>query len=352
MQRCTFLRRWAASVAKTAFVVVVLATSIARAGSLAELVPSDVGICVQGRRLPTQFHAMLSGPLGQRILAHHAVKKWHSERDGDLKQLKRDLEAHFDMPFAELCDGVAGEEILLGVWPDEVPGRGDGPALLLVQARKPDILRRALQAICAEHEKSGELLPSEMASVGGQQHELQVLAPDGDEQRLYLVAVRELGVLSNSKPLAIGALERQAAANAAKDATAANSLAALPAYAAAAARLPADRTVTLFVNPRAWDQSLDVSVNADGDQDQLSAAERDKLLAAWRSTEYVAAAASLGASLRFDGVWHARAEELPIEARELADATSGRAGFLEFVPKDALVALAGRAQWGRLARLV
>jgi hypothetical protein len=51
-------------------------------------------------------------------------------------------------------------------------------------------------------------------------------------------------------------------------------------------------------------------------------------------------------------VWHAESAKLPSAARELAEAMSGEAGFFEFVPQNALLAVAGRAQWGRLARLV
>lgn len=335
--------------AKSAVCLALSFAAVARAAELASYMPGDVGICVQGVELPGRFRAMLSGTLGQRILAHHAVRQWHSERDGDLKQLKRDLETHFELPFADFCDGVAGKELLLGVWPDEAPGHGDGPALLLAHARNPDILRRAVEALCAEHQKSDKLLSPEHVAVNGQTFELQVLAPEGDDKRLYLIAVGDLGILSNSKPLAVGVLERRTASN---PATNVDSLSTLPAYIAAAARLPKQRTFTLFVNPRSWDKLLDHSVKENADNDEFSAAARDNLLAAWRSTEYLAAAVALADEVRCEMVWHARADDLPQEARELAAAVSGRAGFLEFVPQHALVALAGRAQWGRLARLV
>ncbi|MDZ4783618.1 MAG: hypothetical protein SGJ19_25505 [Planctomycetia bacterium] len=315
---------------------------------LADFVPSDVGICVQAREFTTRARTFLAGPIGQRLLAHHVVQEWRAEHSADLKKLHHDLETHFQMPLAELCDGVAGEEILLGIWPDEMPGRGKGPALLLVRARNSDVLKRAMQALVDEQKKAGKLLAPEQVTAAGAKYQLQVIAPEQDESRLYLATIGDVGILSNSSTLAVKVLELHARAAASQSTDA---LAQLPSYHAALGRLPAENTVALFVNPRSWDASFDAAVQ-DADDDDTTRAEHGKWLQAWRGTDYLVGGVALSEEVRFEGAWHARADQLPTEALEVADAVSGRAGFMELVPNNALIAVAGRAQWGRLARLV
>lgn len=323
------------------------------ADGLADLVPSNVGICIQGRELPSKLRTFFRGPIGKRILAHHTVVSWRGERDSDLKQFKAELESHFQLPFGELCDGIAGRELLLGVWPEAAPGDEEGPAILLVHARDADTLRRAIEAIYDEQAKSGRVEPSVEVTIDGATHALRVIAPEAGKQRLYLAVDDDLGVLSNAQDLAVEALRRNAARHRSSgSATASDSLADLGAYQAALERLPGESAVTLFVNARAWDATLAASIDQETDDDELSAEDREKLLASWRATQYLAGGLALGDDIRAEGVWQVDAKKLPPAARELADAISGRAGFLEFVPRDALMAVSGRAQWGRMARLV
>lgn len=348
MRRARDRRSMWRAVCLAPLVFAVSLVAIVRAAGLADYVPADVGICVQAHDLPARMRAFLDGPLGQRLRAHHVVKEWHARQGGDLQNLRLALEAHFEMPLGELCDGLAGEELLLGIWPDDTPGGGKGPAVLLLRARDPDVLRRAMQALQDEQRKAGKLLEPEKVVVAGNTQLLQVIAPEQDDSRLYLTTAGDLGVLSNTSSLAVSVLERHAAGVE----SAAGSLSSLPAYQAALARLDSNCAITLFVNPRTWDAALGASIKAEQADEEVSKDDREKALAAWRGTEYLVAGVALGESVQLSAVWHAQPEALPAEARELADAISGRAGFLEFVPNHALVALAGRAQWGRLARLV
>jgi len=328
-------------------------TRLCSAAGLAECVPGDVGICIQGRELPRQVRSFFAGPIGKRALAHHAVVDWRNQRDGDLKRFMVDLEAHFQMPFADLCEGVAGREILLGVWPETEAGAGDSPALLLVHARDPATLKKAFQAIHDEQERHGRARPAIEAMVLGKPHTLQVIAPEKGKGLLYLATADAIGLLSNSEPLAIAALERHAAQKrSGGKPSSGGALASSASYQAAMNRLPSEAALTIFINARAWDPTLAASIaRPDGDQ-ELSPQDREKLLTSWRATEYLVAGVSLGDQVRAEGAWQVDYKKLPPAARELADAISGRAGFLEFVPKHALIAVSGRAQWGRLARLV
>lgn len=333
--------------------VALLFARLCSAAGLAECVPADVGICIQGRELPSKIRAFFAGPIGARALEHHTVVDWRNQRDGDRKRFMSDLEAHFQMPFAALCEGVAGREILLGVWPETEAGASASPALLLVHARDAATLKKAFQAIHDEQERNGRARPAIEAVVLGKTHTLQVIAPDNGKDLLYLATVDDLGLLSNSEPLAVAALERLAAQQRSDGKTASSgALAASASYQAAMSRLPSDAALTIFVNARAWDPTLATSIARPGDDEELSAEDRKKLMASWRATEYLVAGVSLGDQVRAEGAWRVDYQKLPPAARELADAISGRAGFLDFVPKHALIAVSGRAQWGRLARLV
>jgi hypothetical protein len=333
--------------------LVVGAARVALAEGLAEIVSADVGICIEGRDVPTKLRAFFQGPIGKRLLAHHTVVSWRSQKADDLKQFKSDLESHFQMPFAELCDGVAGREILLGVWPEATPDAGDSPALLLLHARDAKTMERAFQALYDEQQKAGRVRPDVEVTIDGAPRTLRVIAPEKEKELLFLATDGDVGLLCNSQKIAIDALRRIVArGKSSVESASTDSLAALPSYQSAMSQLPTDAVATMFVNARAWDQTLVDAVEKDADEDELSPEDREKLLSSWRATGYLAGGVALGDEIHAEGVWQVDQKQLPVAARELADAVSGHAGFLEFVPNDALIAVSGRAQWGRLARIV
>jgi hypothetical protein len=122
------------------------------------------------------------------------------------------------------------------------------------------------------------------------------------------------------------------------------SLAQLPAYAAAAKSMPPGAALTLFLNPRTWEKSMQADVAAASPTEQ---GQKKLLLETWQAIEACWATVELTPRVRLQAVVKYDARRLPAPVGEFVACFGGGSGFLGKVPEGALLAAAARVDADR-----
>jgi hypothetical protein len=314
--------------------------------SLAALLPADVGVCVEGRDIARHTQDFTQSELHGRIAQFPPLVAWKSENGTELAKLAGQLREQLGVTPSELWNGLLGKQAMLAVWPPRSSdaatpatqgGPGEGRAVLLLEATDAALLDRVLNHLVDLHRKSGHWKQSQPLEIGGQTCTLHVVQPKGQSSRLYLVALGNLGLMSNDEPLIRQVLTREIAAKSSE-----RTLAELPAYQAGMARLAPDAALRLFLNPRPWDGMM--AVPRQGSKSSVP----PWFLDLWKAADYVTASCELGSQLRGEAFLHWDRATLSQTAADVLQSFSGRAGFCDRLPNNAWLVLAGRVDVRRL----
>jgi hypothetical protein len=333
------LATWAAG---AAFCIAVATVDHGFAESpLASLVSADVGLVIEVRRLAEHVDAFGAGPNCRRVSHYPPFEKWAHENGQFWNVISAEVVRRLGAAPVDIVTKLLGTEVLFAVWPpDDATGQGD--ALLLVRAADEPLLQTVLDRLVAVHRESGQWKGEHLLAQAGRKFVMHEIETRHDQPRLFLAVSGLLGVVSTNQRLVGEALAGAAGPNARH-----GTLADLPAYRAAAARLAGESVARLFVNPRAWDAPLaaDLRKKQPGSDDARTQAV---VVETWKATQYLAASIEVDSRLSLEGFVKWDRGALPDAVREATDSVKGPAEFLNRVPADAMVTLVGRVDVGRL----
>lgn len=309
--------------------------------SLAALVPADVGLCIETDRLAEHVARFTSGPLFDRLAHFPPLTHWVGQNGAKIGMAQSEFRKRLGASPAEVCTGILGGRTLFAVWPPSGENT-DGPALLLVEVQDRGLLKRVLDHFVALQRDVGKWKNTSTLEHAGLQCQVHVFTAEENRRQLYLTAVDDLAIAANDESLIRDALALTASAEGPRGA-----LASLPGYAAAGQRLSPQTAVRLFVNPRPWDAGLLADWKRKPPESQ-DAQFQKFVIDTWKATDYLVAGLELGSQARLESFAAWRTADLPPAVREAAESVSGGAAFAERIPSDALAAVAGRIDWGRL----
>lgn len=317
-------------------------TASSMAEPLAALVPGDVGLSIEIHEPATHVRRFLQGGFRQRLADFPPFKKWIAESGPQWSKISGEFQRRLGITAEELLSDLLGREVLFAVWPPSAPGGSDGPALLLFRTSDERLLSTVLERLVAVLRETGKWKETRLVERAGQVDPLHVIEIDGPSN-LYVTTLGNLGLLTTSEELVQHVLDLGTEPGAER------SLAALPPYLAGMDRLASDAAVKVFINPRPWDQLLLAEVRSKPDGSSEAQAQL-AVVQTWQATEYAVMSLEIGPRLAAEAFmkWNHRA--LPEVVREVADSLAGASPLVDHVPADALVAVAGKLDIGRLLR--
>jgi hypothetical protein len=307
---------------------------------------ADVGFCLEIEGLPQKWGDFCEGPLGKRLLGFPWVAAWREQQQAQLAAIRGEIERRTGVAAKELRTRLLGGQVVFAVWPPGQPAVDKPSALLLAEAADRDLLHRTLERLVAARKQAGKWRGKQTLELGGESHSVDQVASDDEQSEFFVTSVENVAVIATSEPLLRMVLDRST-----DSASETSSLARSPTYLASRQGRAEHAAARLFINPRAWDAALeaDLKQKSPGSEEARSQAA---VVGAWRATDYVAAALQLTPRLHADLAWKWRTDDLPPAVREVASSLQGPTALIEKLPANALVALAGRVDLGRLARLV
>jgi hypothetical protein len=322
-----------------------LATATAvRADSLATLVPEDAGVCFQVEQLAQHLGEFRGSDLYARLAALPPLRAAVSGRIQQLRQFTTKLEKQLGVNTETLWGNVIGQEVLVAVWPPPEVG-AEGPALFLVRSPAPEMLRQVFDHVVAEQRRAGRVCEGPLAlDLADPNAHVAAICDSGNRPKVYLAVLGSLGVVSTSSHL----IEHVIRAEHAPDA-AAKSLATLPAYKSGQARLESGAVARVFLNPLPWRAQFEARPKP---RDAREGLVRDTLLATWKASEYLVASLSIDREIHGEAYLQCNSAELPGPGRKLFESVAGESRLAERIPRETLVALAGRLDTQRLVQLL
>ena len=311
-----------------------------RHASLAELVPADVGLCLETDRLAQHVASFTSGPLFERLSHFPPLAKWVGQNGGQIGLAKSEFQKRLGVSPAEAWSGILSGRTLFAVWPPAAES-ADGPALLLVEAKDPVLLERLLSNFVAMIREAGKLKTTSTLQHAGRSCKVDVISGENGDQ-LYLALIDRVAVAANDESLI-----RETLALSAGKVGSRGALATLHGYVGGKDRLSPETALRLFVNPRPWDAGLWADLKRKP-PDSHDARFQKAMIETWQATDYVVAGIELDSDTMVEAFAAWRTSALPSAVREAAECVSGRVAFAERIPRNALAAVAGRVDWGRL----
>ncbi|HVX64604.1 MAG TPA: hypothetical protein VHC19_28545 [Pirellulales bacterium] len=313
--------------------------------ALASLTPADAGLALEIDQLGDYAARFMGGPLFQRLAGFPPLARWVGQNGTRLARFRGEFQRRFNAAPEKAWSGIFGGRALFAVWPP-APDSQNGPALLLVEARDRELLEAAVERIVALQRDSAGSQKSFSLSTGGQEYTVHVVGSQEKREQLFLATVGTLGIAANREELIRRVLALHASESHQEDAP--RCLAELPGYLAANLRVSPEAAVRLFINPRPWDQGLWADWKRKPAESHDAHVQK-AVIDTWCATDYVIAGLQLDgarATLETYAAW--KAEALPQAVRDAAESFGGTAEFAAKIPQDALAAVAGRVDLGRL----
>lgn len=298
------------------------------------LVPPETRICLVVRDLRTHLRAiegspfekwLEQSPLGKRLTEPGEMAK--------IQQLETFLKSQFGVGFDQLLDDVLGDAVVLAYEPGP-PGKPDDESgVVLVNARKPDLLVGLVEKLNEFQQKSGEIKSVRPLTHQGRRYFGREKSTG--EREYYFI--RD-GILAFSgQERAIRQVIEQDATPPGKPARVATGIAALG--------LTGHCAVCWF-DPRGFDAEL--SAKAESAKDEGDRAFITQFAEVWKATDGLALYAHPGRGLELGVVARFDQEKLPKGVRELAFPSGEESALWKAVPDDAILAVVGRLNVPRL----
>jgi hypothetical protein len=324
--------------------VIVCARAAPADEELSAWVSADTGLCLEIRNLADHARRFAAGPFARRFSEFPPIADALQQYRPWLATVAGEVERRSGAKIDEIFTELLGRHVLFAVWPP----RGDadqGAALVLVEATDTGLLERSLERLVAARKQARRWLGRRTLTVAGVTYEADVVQPDDRHADFYLVVVDSVAVIATSESLLSDVLSRRAGA-AAKEPPPLNSI---PEYQASAASISDAAVARLFINPRAWDAALAADLRKKP-ADSEEARSQQFVIDAWRTMDYVVAGVEIEPRLAIEIAWHWNADALPEPARFAVEGLCGRSKFVDRIPADALLAVAGRVDPAPLAR--
>ncbi|MBX7166723.1 MAG: DUF3352 domain-containing protein [Pirellulales bacterium] len=319
--------------------------------SLVELVPDDVGVCIELRNMQEHGTRIFSNPLFDRLTKFPPLAEWVEDNGLQLTEIADRMAAALGVPTDEFSSKLFGQHVVMAAWPADAPGLqatdeqeqqwGDGVGLVLLEASDRALLERFLNALSPmgpPANPAGVKPLAEARQHAGLTYRARPLQHGDETLQVFLTSLGNTAVLTNSEALMRRTLELQAGEST-------NDLSRQTAYREAITKIDPQAAIRVFMNPRVWDGAVLATV--EDNVDNLLTA-RDTINQVWKAASYSVAAIDLDHGLRVDA--HVQFDPVKLGER-LTKAISGLQGGadgLDHIPQDAIFAAALQVDLGEL----
>ena len=311
------------------------------AENLASWLNADVGLCLEVDQLADECRRFGESSLYDRLKHFPPVAQaWQKHKTG-LAALAGEIQRRTGATPLEIGRRLLGRKVLFAIWPPANPATDRPEALVLIDAPDEQFMRRTLEKLVAARKQAGRWKENRSLSVGATAITVDVVVPDEGPSQFFIASSGNLAALSTSQELLRTAFERRAT----DDRT--SSLSELPPYQAMHERLSRRTVARLWVNPRVWAPALeaDLKRKSPGSEEARTQAA---LVEIWKATDYAAAGLWLSPRLGLELISEWNAAAFPAAVREAVETVAGGSRMLEKIPADALLAVAGHADFKRL----
>jgi hypothetical protein len=295
---------------------------------LLRLVPSDAGFCVVVQGLRDQVERLQKSPFAARVAASpYGQALRESDELRKFAGLDVQLRIHLNISWVQLRDDILGDAVILAY----SPGPPDRPqaeiGLLLLHARRPDVLAGLLDRLNTSQQKAGELAAVERRTHNGQTYFMR--RKTAGEEEFYFQHDSVLAFTDKEVALR-AAIDRDRSAKNVDSNALADRL----------RSMGMERDfVVWWVNPRAFDASIAAKVaSAHG----AEAAFLRTFERYWKTLEGAAVSMVLSRDLSLNFAVQARMEALPAAARRVMAEAARPSHLWSTFPDNALFAAAGR----------
>jgi hypothetical protein len=292
------------------------------------LVPPGTRICLVARDLRTHIRAIEGSPF-EKWLERSAIGKRLTDPSemAKIRQLESFLHDQFGIGFDQILDDLIGDVVVLAYQPGP-PGKPEDEAgVVLINARKPELLGRLIEKLNSFQQKSGEIKSVNRKDHRGQ-HYFERLKSNGDPEYYFF----------RDGILAFSGQERAIREVIEQDA---NPLDGKGRVAAGIAALGlTEHCLVCWFDPRGFDAELSIKANATKDDGEK--AFLTQFAKIWSATHGFALYAQPGRGLELGMVARFDAEKLSNEVRTLILPNNKGAAIWGSIPEDALLAIGGQ----------
>lgn len=306
---------------------IALAADKAGDGRLRRLVGDDVGLCIELHDLAGQHRKLRKSEFARRLHASPLFDLLRRSKPvRDLAGARSKIEELTGTPLPQFLNGLFGRSVILAVY----PSRTDKPTGVLL-TRTAD--RKTLQDALAAWHRAEPKRGVEEVPYRGQTYVR--FAKKDDSKPLYYAALGDVLALSD-REAAVKKVIRLSLTEAGdgQSNSVEKSLASLKIYAEARKSLAGEPVATAFVNPRQWDAALGFTAG--------STSEKRVPAVIWQSCRWMMGSLRMDDGLIFDAVVQFDPKALPAASTKSLQRLQGKPAFLDRVPADVLLAVAGR----------
>ena len=312
-------------------------TAWADCARLRELTPEGAGVYGEVEGVKDSWQKLSEGELARRAQEFPPVARWKAISLPAVKFLVGQISGQLGLEPQQLQHEVFGGSVLLAMWPEERNGEWDGGGLLLVDAPNAALLQAAVDGFNVASQRAKELQSLEKLTHSGSTYHVRHMRRNGKDSTEFIAVMGNIGVLTNRKSLMLRVLELHAQGTAP-----AGSIAAAPWYTVALSQVHPQASVRLVLNPRPWSPMVLASLKKGMEEDPKSKPVAEAAQHLFESLDFAAASLDVSDGLGFQASVRFDSEKLgPLWAARL-DAWGGEVAALDFVPRQALVVLAGR----------
>lgn len=306
---------------------------------LAQYVPAEVGLCVEGRGVSAAVSEFLDGPMYARWKNYPPLAAWHAEQGRQIEKLSQVLKQNLGVGWDDLRSRLFGRSWLLAVFPPDLSGAAPaGPfdGFFLAEVEDAALLRQAADKLCELHRRDGRYVGHRAEKHGDRTftvHELK----SADGSSLFLTVDGNFGCVATRFDRLESVLRLYTAADRGA------SLGARAEYRDALAKLSPQAVLRAYLRPEVW--PLDVIAS---NKDKQPTEER-LAVETWQALDSIAVALELGGSPRLEVHFAWQRDKLPEPIRGLVGAFAGGESPAASIPGDCLFAFSLQADLKRIA---
>jgi hypothetical protein len=308
---------------------------------LLRLVPEDVGFCLLIEDLRGHGNALANSPfLRQFLTSTVGSKVMHAEETQKLSFIDAFLEQNFHLTATQLRDEILGDALVLAYRPGPVQQPEQEQGLLLVRARNPKLLADLIQRLNELQKSAGDLQELEERSY----HALKYYRRDEKKgikrgDTFYYLHGPVLA-FANQEQLLHQVMELDLRAPSEEESPVGRQFELMGVVKPLAA---------LWINPRAFEPALQQKAAA---AEGAQAASLKTLLVYWKALEGIAISVTLQEDFGLSLAVRARTDQLPASARRFLSTAARRTDLWDSVPKNAMLAGAGRTDVAALVEVL
>ena len=312
-----------------------LAQAVSARDELLALVPADAGFCLSVQNLREEAESWSRSHWIKTVRASALGQSIEKSPEFDrLVRFEEELRKRFGVNWGKLRDDIFGDAVVLAYWPALPDHPEQEQGLLLVRARRADLLKKLVDALNDHQFKNKELSRLEERQHEGVKYHLR---KDQRSEHFLLIDGNLLAFTGKESLVKRIIDQRQAPAN--KKNVIAQQL-----NRAGAARALA----ALWVNPRAFDAELEQRAKNPGPEGQLL----QSFLTYWRPLDAIVLSVSDVGDLEIRLAIQARAGDLPAAIQKSFTEPSKPGELWNRFPEGAIMSMAGQLDPARLAECI